>query len=232
MKNNLAKQGKILCKGSGLKVYFQLTLNKRVNGKMEYKTFTYEVGTVQQILSETNRQTSWNFVAGRRNAVSVNKGLRNSYGTITFAQMDQGQIYAFLEDVRKWSANREYLEPGNLQGFSFTDYTFNEQDAALISGPSETQDINVYIDEVVMLDDLPPVDIIVLGAADQIDEELGQYDINKTYMFKCLKTTFLSETFGISAGAPLHNVATKVLFLGGIEPWRQVDEEDLALGKK
>ena len=58
MKSNLAKQGKILCKGSGLKVYFQLTLNKRVNGKTEYKTFTYEVGTVQQILSETNRQTS------------------------------------------------------------------------------------------------------------------------------------------------------------------------------
>lgn len=224
--NNINHIGNILCKGTGLKAYFRLPLTKMVNGVRETKVFTYEVGTLQQILAETNRQSSWNYVAGRKNPVGVNKGLRNSYGTITFTQLDAGIINALLEDVKKWNSDRSGLIDASLDGFSFENLTFNETDAALLGGATEVLDINVYEEDVVLLADLPPVDVIVIGTADDIDPSTGKYEVNKRYIFKCLKTTFLSETFGISAGAPLHDVATKCLFLGGVEPWKEMEESD------
>lgn len=225
--NNIYYNGNILCKGSGLKVYFKLPLTKKVNGVTETKIFTYEAGTLQQILCEVNRASSWNYVAGRKNPVGVNKGIRSTYGTITFTQLDAGIINAILEDVKKWNADRSGLIDASLEGFSFENLTFNEQDAALIGGATETLDINIYNEDVVMLDDLPPMDIIVIGTADDIDESNGKFETNKQYIFKCNKTIFLSETFGMSAGAPLHNVATKCLFLGGVEPWREMEVSDV-----
>lgn len=225
--NNIYENGNILCKGSGLKVYFQLPLTKTVDGVSETKVFTYEVGTLQQILGEVNRQSSWNYVAGRKNPVGVNKGLRNTYGTVTFTQLDAGIINAILEDVKKWNSERTGLTDASLEGFSFQNFTFNEQDAALIGGATEVLNVNVYDEDVVLLDDLPPLDIIVVGTADDIDPSTGKYEVNQQYIFKCLKTTFMSETFGVSAGAPLHNVATKCLFLGGIEPWRKMEVSDV-----
>ena len=224
--NNINHIGNILCKGTGLKAYFRLPLTKDVNGVKETKVFTYEVGTLQQILAETNRQSSWNYVAGRKNPVGVNKGLRNSYGTITFTQLDAGIINSLLEDVKKWNSEKSGLVDASLNGFSFDNLTFNERDAALLGGATEALNINVYEEDVVLLADLPPLDVIVIGTADDIDPSTGKYEVNKKYIFKCLKTSFLSETFGISAGAPLHNVATKCLFLGGVEPWKEMEESD------
>lgn len=226
MNNDIKYTGNVLCKGTGLKVYFQMPLTRRVDGITETKVFTYEAGTLQQILAEINRQSSWNYVAGRKNPVGVNKGLRNSYGTITFTQLDAGIINAMLEDVKKWNSERTGLIDASLEGFSFENFSFNEPDAALIVGATENLNIKIYENEVVQLDDLPPIDIIVIGTSDNIDPSNGIFELNEQYIFKCLKTTFLSETFGITAGAPLHNVATKCLFLGGVEPWRKVEEAD------
>ena len=223
MYNNSSIIGNVICKGTGLKVYFQLPLVKIVNGVKETKTFLYEVGTVQQILTETNRRSSWSYVAGRKQPVGVNKGLRSSYGTITFTQLDAGMINNLIKDVKKWNSERTGLIDADIDGFTFENYSFKENNAPLIGGPEEDLKVNVYSDEVIMLDELPPIDIIIIGNGDNIDPSMGIYDFNKQYEFKCLKVTFLSETFGISAGAPLHNVATKVLFLGGIESWHEVE---------
>lgn len=225
MRNNINLNGNVICKGTGLKVYFQLPLSKVVNGVREHKTFTYEVGTVQQILTETNRQSSWSYVAGRKNPVNVNRGLRSTYGTITFTQLDAGMINALLKDVKKWNAQKTGLVDAqkDLDNFSFDNFSFKEQDAPLVGGAENELNFNIYSDEPIMLDELPPVDIIVIGNGDDIDPSIGKFKINRRYEFKCLKTTFLSETFGISAGAPLHNIATKCLFLGGIESWHEVE---------
>ena len=224
--NNINHIGSILCKGTGLKVYFRIPLRKEVNGKFEDKVFTYEVGTLQQILAETNRQSSWNYVAGRKTPVGVNKGLRNSYGTITFTQLDAGIINSLISEVKKWNADKTGLQKADLDGFSFENFTFKETDAALIGGATENIDINIYREDVVLLSDLPPLDILVIGTADEIDPSTGKFELNQKYIFKCFKTTFLSETFGISAGAPLHNVAAKCMFLGGVEPWKEMEESD------
>ena len=224
--NNINHIGNILCKGTGLKVYFRIPLRKEVNGKFEDKVFTSEVGTLQQILAETNRQSSWNYVAGRKTPVGVNKGLRNSYGTITFTQLDAGIINSLISEVKKWNADKTGLQKADLDGFSFENFTFKETDAALIGGATENIDINIYREDVVLLSDLPPLDILVIGTADEIDPSTGKFELNQKYIFKCFKTTFLSETFGISAGAPLHNVAAKCMFLGGVEPWKEMEESD------
>lgn len=219
--------GNVICKGMGLKVYFRIPLTRRVNGILESKTFTYEVGSIQQVLTEANRQVSANYIAGRKNPVGTNKGIRSTYGTITFTQLDCGFINTILKDVKKWDEEREHLEAASLEGFSFENFSFNEFNKELMSGPKEKMTVNVYESDVIMLDDLPPVDIIIVGSADNIDPDSGKFEINKQYVFKCLKTVFLSETFGISAGGPLHNVATKCIFLGGVEPWQEMEEANV-----
>jgi hypothetical protein len=215
--------GKILCKGSGLKAYFEIKLSRGSGTDKEYKTFRYEVGSIQQILAESNRQSSWNYVAGRSNPVGVNRGLRNVYGTITFQQMDSSVLYYMFEDVRKWNAEKSALESGSLDGFSFTDFTLAETNAALLGTATESETVKLYDSELIKLDDLPPVDVVVIGTADQIDASTGVYEVNNTYMFRAKKVTFMSETFGITAGAPLHNVATQVLILGGVDTWEKVN---------
>ena len=75
--------GKILCKGSGLRVFLEVPLTKKdSNGIKKTKKFRYEIGNLQQILAETNRQTSQTRVAGRKNPVSNSSGLRNTYKKI------------------------------------------------------------------------------------------------------------------------------------------------------
>lgn len=223
MDRDYALLGKVLCKGSGLKAYLELNLTRIVNDERETKTFRYEVGALQQILSESNRQMGFNIVAGRKNPVGINKGLRNTYGTVVFQQLDTGILYQMFADVKKWNSETKTLEDASLEGFSFDNYSLLEEDAALMSSAKDNLEINLYNSEITSILELPPVDIIVVGNADQIDPNSGVYEPNNTYMFKCNKVTFLSETFGISAGAPLHNVATKVLMLGSIEPWKKVE---------
>ncbi|MGL5719134.1 hypothetical protein [Cetobacterium sp.] len=223
-KHSLNTTGKILCKGSGLKAYFEITLSKDLNnGEKEYKTFRYEVGHLQQFLSQTNRQASFSHVCGRSTSVGVNKGLRSSYGTITFQQLNAGTLYEMFQDVKRWNEEKSSLEDTDLDGFSFEDWSLAEPNAPLLGEATEEHLYKLYNSEAIMLDDLPPIDVIVVGTADQIDIETGIYEVNKTYMFKAEKVTFLSETFGISAGSPLHNVATQVLILGKVHPWKVIE---------
>lgn len=213
--------GKILCKGSGLRVFLEIPLTKKdSNGIKKAKKFRYEIGNLQQILAETNRQTSQVRVAGRKNPVGNSSGLRNTYGTIVFTQLDQGMIFSMFKDIRKYNSKIKQFKVADLDGFGLEDFTILEEDQELIGGPIENLTTDLFETDYIDLQDLPPVDIVVYGTADNITD--GVYEPNKTYMFRCNKVTFLSETFGISAGSPMHDVATKVQILGSIEPWREV----------
>lgn len=221
--------GRVLCKGSGLKVYCEIKLSRKIgNNETEYKTFRYNLGSLQKITSETNRQTAFNYVAGRSTAAGVLKGIRSSYGEITFENMDAGVLYNLFHDVKKFNKETERLESASLEGFSFEDYSLAEEDTSLLGNASNSLDIKLYQKEVTALDDLPPIDIIVTGYADQIDPTTGIYEVGNTYQFRLNKVVFLSETFGISPGTPLHNVATKVLILGGVDPWKKVVSDSIA----
>ena len=207
--------GKILCKGSGLRVFLEIPLTKKdSNGIKKTKKFRYEIGNLQQILAETNRQTSQVRVAGN------SSGLRNKYGTIVFTQLDQGMIFSMFKDIREYNSKIKQFKVADLDGFGLEDFTILEEDQELIGGPIENLTTDLFETDYIDLQDLPPVDIVVYGTADNITD--GVYEPNKTYMFRCNKVTFLSETFGISAGSPMHDVATKVQILGSIEPWREV----------
>lgn len=215
--------GRVLCKGSGLKVFAEIKLNRKIGQEVETKTFRYNIGSLQKIISETNRATQLSYVAGRSTAAGVSKGIRSTFGEITFESMDAGMLSAMLDDVKKFNRETSKLEAASLDGFSFEDYTIADEGAALLSSAKTISEINVYEKEAICLDDLPPIDIIVLGYADQIEGVVGEkYERGNTYQFRLNAVTFLSETFGISAGAPLHNVATKVHILGGIIPWKKV----------
>lgn len=223
-KNSYALLGNVLCKGSGLKAYAEIKLSRTIDGQpTETKVFRYNIGALEQIIAETNRQVGHNVVAGRSNPVGINKGLRTTYGTIVFQQFDAGMLYEMFKEVKKWNYETKTLEEASLNGFSFEDYSLLEEDAALMSGAKDDLEINLYNSEVTSLLDLPPIDIFMVAAGDQIDPTTGVYEKNNTYIFKCNKVSFMSETFGISAGAPLHKVATKVLILGSIEPWHKVE---------
>ncbi|MGL6098605.1 MAG: hypothetical protein ACRC0G_03155 [Fusobacteriaceae bacterium] len=213
--------GKVLCKGSGLKAYLEITLNKGNYGDITYKKFRYEIGALQSITSQANRQVSHNYTAGRSKPVGTNKGLRNVYGNIVFQQLDAGILHDMFLDIKKWNAEQTALEEASLEGFTFDDFTIAETEAALLGTAKEDLEVKLNRTEPVSILDLPPVDIIVLGSADDIDPDSGIYEVNKTYKFEANGVVFLSETFGLTAGAPLHNVATQVLILKGIKPWEE-----------
>lgn len=228
MANNYEKNiGKVLCKGSGIKAYFELTLTRQKSGgnigEVEFKTFRYEVGNLVSLQTATSRQTSLNYVAGSSIAKSVNKGIRTCYGQAVFSQLDQGMLYNMFRDINKWNADTQQLEYASLDSFGFHEYTLADPGQALSGGPTDQLTIEYFKDDTFHLDSLPPVDIIIVGAADDIDPMTGTYEVNNTYMFKAKKVTFMSDTFGISAGAPLHDVSTQILVLGGIEPWRKIN---------
>ncbi|MGL5715266.1 MAG: hypothetical protein ACRCX2_19775 [Paraclostridium sp.] len=213
--------GKVLCKGSGLKAFLEITLQRGTYGDMVYKKFRYEIGALQSITAQANRQVSHNYTAGRSKPVGTNKGLRNVYGNIVFQQLDAGILYNMFSDIKKWNAEMDALEEASLDGFTFDDYTIAEEEAALLGTAKENLEVKLHKTEPISILDLPPVDIIVLGSADDIDPESGKYEVNKTYKFEANGVVFLSETFGLTAGAPLHNVATQVLILKGIKPWEE-----------
>lgn len=219
--------GKILCKGSGLKAYLEMTLSRPKNGEklgdFEYKTFRYEIGTLMSLQTAISRQTSLNYVAGSSIPKSVNKGIRTTYGQIVFSQLDTSIVYSLLKDVKKWNYDTKQLEYANLDDYSLNDFSLSDPAQALVGAPEENLTIEYFKDDTYHLDNLPPVDLIVVGSADNIDASTGVYEINNTYMFKAKKLTFLSDTFGISAGKALHDVSTQVLILGGIEPWHKIN---------
>lgn len=223
--------GRVLCKGSGLKVFCEITLSRKTGNEEEYKRFRYNLGSLQKIVASINRQTAFNYVAGRSTPAGVLKGIRNSYGEITFESMDASVLYNMFYDIKKFNYETEQLESSDLEGYYFDDYSLAEKDAAVLSGANNDININLYKNEIVALDDLPPIDIIVTGYADQIDPITGVYESGNTYQFKLKKVVFLSETFGISPGTPLHNVATKVLILGGIEPWKKIENNNGIVGE-
>ena len=104
MNNSLNTTGKVLCKGSGLKAYFEINLSRtKVGGEEEFKTFRYEIGHLQQLITQTNRQSAFSHVCGRSTSVGVNKGIRSSYGTITFQQINAGTLYEMFQDIKKWN---------------------------------------------------------------------------------------------------------------------------------
>lgn len=223
--NNLAL-GRILCKGSGLRVFMEITLTKKdSNGVNEYKKFRYEVGNLQQIIAETHRQAEWNHVVGRKNPSGVSKGLRSTHGTIVFTQIDLGFIKSMFQDIRRYNHKTKLFTKADLEGFGYEDFLLSEQDQELFSSAKEEFEVTVHENEMLSLADLPPVDIVVYGNADQI-EKIGNTVVNykpgKQYVFRCNRVTFLSETFGVSAGSPMHDVATKVYILGSVEPWKEV----------
>lgn len=229
MANNHLALGRILCKGSGLRVFLEINLSKKdANGEKKYKKFRYEIGNLQQIIAETNRQANWIHVVGRKNAVGVSKGLRSTYGTIVFTQIDLGFLKTIFTDIRKYNHKTKMFSKASLDGYGYDDFTLTEQDQELFSAAKEEFEVTVHENEILNLADLPPVDIVVYGNADQI-EQVGdtvvRYNPGKQYVFRCNKVTFLSETFGVSAGGPMHDVATKCYILGSIEPWREVQKK-------
>lgn len=220
--------GNVLCKGSGLRVFMEVPLTKTdSNGLKVVKYFTYDIGNLQQIIAETNRAARWTHAVGRKNPVAVTQALRNTYGTIVFSQIDNGFLRALTKDVRKYNTQTKMFAQVNLNGWGFEEYTILEEDQRLLSGPTENLVTELYEDEIIDLTDLPPVNIVVYGTADDIDDSIGRYEKGKIYMFRCNLVTFLSETFGVSAGTPMHDVATKVQILGSIEPWREVENQKL-----
>jgi hypothetical protein len=215
--------GKILCKGSGLKAYFEIKSTKKDDsGKIVNKTFRYEVGSLSAVMAATNRQVSWNYVAGSKVPVGVNKGLRSMYGTVVFTQLDQGIVASLISDVRVWNATTATTNPANTENFGWDLWSLSSVENAGLSSYSDDSTTTVYQSEILHLDDLPPVDIVIIGAADSIDEDLGIYKDNQIYQYVIKDAVFVSDNFGISAGAPLHNVSTKILILGGVEGWSEV----------
>lgn len=223
MRTQYEPLGRILCKGSGLKVYLEIKLSRELPGQdEEIKLFRYKLGALKTISTSSDRQTSLNLVAGRKNALGFQQGIRQEYGEIVFEQINNGILYDLFKDVKGWERETNRLYSSSLDGFSLDDYDLTETDAAVISKASDHVDINLYQNEITKLADLPPVNIIVIGYADQIDPSTGAYETGNTYQFKLNGVQFVSETFSFAAGSPFGDVVTNVNILGGVETWKKI----------
>ena len=129
--------------GTGIKAYF------RINGTYlkDGKTAVFEVGLLNDLIVETNRDVAPQFVAGNRSAISYCSGKRLTSGKVSFAVFEKDFIGYFI-DAYKDKINTFSDFNSNQFGFEYTDDESKKESSFLI--PS---DVNY-------LDQLPPVIIV------------------------------------------------------------------------
>ena len=201
--------------GTGIKAYF------RINGTYlkDGKTSVFEVGLLNDLIVETNRDVAPQFVAGNRSAISYCSGKRLTSGKVSFAVFEKDFIGYFI-DAYKDKINTFSDFNSNQFGFEYTDDESKKESSFLI--PS---DVNY-------LDQLPPVDIIMVGRGDKINSLAvdgndvfkisADFKINAFFKMELKNVRFLNDSFGISAGSSWGDQVLDFIVCGEKLPWREV----------
>lgn len=228
-------KGNSLSIGNGISCFLQIPaeyIDQTANIPDEVKTngIMIDVGTVSDVMYSVQRDASPNYIAGNRNAVGINKGKRLASGRMIFSTFDQDSLYYILNEVvvkygEKDESNgiKSMLEKG-----TYFIYNLSNDKKTIEVGAGDTATADQTSEVINFLDELPPVNIIFTGIADDVarvfakdKENERKFRRNVKYKMELKGVKFLNDSFGISAGAPLADQVVDIMILGGIDPWSE-----------
>lgn len=228
-------KGNSLSIGNGISCFIQISpehINKEADIPDEIKTngIMIDIGTISNVLYSVQRDVSPNYIAGNRNAVGINKGKRLSTGRIIFSTFDQDSLYYILNEVvTKYGTSqstggiKSMLEKG-----TYFQYNLSTDKKSIDVGTGTTATADQDAQEIRFLDELPPVNIIFTGIADDVArvfakdyEDKRKFRRNVRYKMELNGVKFLGDSFGIAAGSPLSDQVVDIMILGNIKPWAE-----------
>ena len=204
--------------GTGIKAYF------RINGTYlkDGKTSVFEAGLLNDLMVETNRDVAPQFVAGNRSAISYCSGKRLTSGKASFAVFEKDFIGYLIETYR---GKIKTLSDFNSNQFGFE---YNSEE----SKKEENFLTELEAKDIKYLDQLPPVDIIIVGRGDKINSLAvdgndvfkisADFKMNAFFKMELKNVRFLNDSFGISAGSVLLDQVLDFIVCGEKLPWREV----------
>ena len=206
--------------GTGIKAYF------RINGTYlkDGKTSVFEVGLLNDLIVETNRDVAPQFVAGNRSAISYCSGKRLTSGKVSFAVFEKDFIGYFV------STYVSKVDGTKIK--TFDDFNSNQFGYEYDASQSKDKKNFLIPSDVKYLDQLPPVDIILVGRGDLINSlalsgndvfQIGSnFKMNAFFKMELENVRFLNDSFGISAGSVLIDQVLDFIVCGKKTPWKEV----------
>lgn len=216
--------GNSISVGNGIKAYFYIKpeyLNASTANSTLQNGLAFEVGIINDLMCETNRDVAPQFISGNKNAVSYSSGKRLTSGKISFSILDRDFIDYFIND---------FLKQDKLKGI-IKDTAFDTNRFG-----TETNGASTFVVEkdIEYLDQMPPVDIILIGSAEVInsmasntsDREIFQigdnFSFDAYFTMKLENVRFLNDGFGITAASPLKDQVLDFIVCGKRIPWYQI----------
>ena len=233
MSNSRDFIGNSVSVGTGIKAYFRIKSDylQVVSGSggslasaPASSASVFEVGLLNDIMVETNRDVAPQFVAGSRSAISYCSGKRLTSGKVSFAVFEKDFISYFVST---------YVSKGSGTKIkTFDDFNSNQFGYEYDSAASKVDENFLTPSDVKYLDQLPPVDIILVGRGDLINSlalsgndvfQIGDnFKMNAFFKMELENVRFLNDSFGISAGSALGDQVLDFIVCGKKKPWEEV----------
>lgn len=228
--------GNVISVGNGIKVFMLIKGQYLNTDDVQLKTtgVAIELGIVNDISMNTNRDIAPNYLPGNRNPLSFGAGKRLTSGRISLSVIGRDFIDFFVNELVEDPILQGKLKKGKLfdldtNKFGVLTEAVEEDDLA----PVQFKDKKVKY-----LDQLPPVDLIFIGRGDNLDtmaleedseEKIFQvtedFILNAYYKMTLREVKFLNDNFGFSAGAPVQDQVLDFIVTGGKHNWQLIPQK-------
>lgn len=228
--------GNIVSIGNGIKV-FMLIKGHFLNTddeQLKASGVAIELGIVNDISMNTNRDIAPNYLPGNRNPLSFGCGKRLTSGRISLSVIGRD----FIDFVVNELVNDPILA-GKLKKGKLFDLDTNKFGILTESVEEDELAPVQFVDKKVQyLDQLPPVDLIFIGRGDNLDSLAKDEDsadrifqvtedfiLNAYYKMVLREVKFLNDNFGFSAGAPVQDQVLDFIVSGGKQDWTLIPQK-------
>lgn len=227
--------GNIVSIGNGVKCFMVIKgMYLNTDDKtLKQNGVAIELGIVNDINYNSQRDVAPNYLPGSRDALSFTKGKRLTSGKISLSVTGRDFIDFFVNELLE-----DPLVKGKLKAGKLFDLDLNK--IGSVSKPTnidETAPVQFKDKKINYLDQLPPVDLVLIARGDVIktldfedsaDENILQvgddFILNAYFKMKLKDVKFLNDNFGISAGSPMQDQILDFIVAGGKETWDLVPQ--------
>lgn len=226
-----AIKGNSLSVGNGISCFMRInkeyiSTDEKVPAEYRNNGITIDLGTLSDVMYKTERDISPSYVSGNRNPIDFNKGKRLTTGRLVFSVFDQDTLQFVMKEISTGTNTTDkglaaYLEKGSFFSIGKT--------SADLAGNGTTDDNAQTVEgEIKYLDQLPPVDIIITGMADDVKkltidgETAPKMYRNCQYKLELNGVKLLNDNFAVVAGQALQDQVINIMIVGGIKPWQKV----------
>lgn len=228
--------GNIVSVGNGIKCFMVIKghyLNTD-DSTLKQNGVAIELGIVNDISFNSQRDVAPNYLPGSRNPLSFTKGKRLTSGKISLSVTGRDFIDYFVNELMEHDLVKDKIKSGKL-------FDLNVNKFGVVSKPVPSEElapVQFRDKKVTYLDQLPPVDLVFIARADEIksmafdddsDNEILQvtdeFILNAYYKMKLKEVKFLNDNFGISAGSPMADQVLDFIVAGGKENWELVPQQ-------